>query len=216
MKTLPQLAILLIAATLNSCSSVYYGAMDQIGIPKRDILISRVTKARDAQEDTVEQFQSALEQFKSVVNFDGGNLEKTYNELNTEFERSEARAQAVHDRNDEVDNVARALFKEWKAELDQYSDASLRASSSRQLADTQRRFDELMRAMRRAEKSVDPVLNTFRDHVLFLKHNLNARAIGSLKGELRSVEVDTQSLIREMNASIAEADRFIKSMKSNP
>jgi len=200
--------------TLTSCSSVYYGAMEKVGIPKRDILISRVAKARDAQEDAVEQFKSALEQFKSVANFDGGDLEKTYNKLNSEFERSESRADAVRERNDEVQSVAKALFREWEAELKQYSDASLRSSSSRQLADTRRRYDGLMSAMRRAEKSIGPVLNTFRDHVLFLKHNLNARAIGSLRGELRSVELDTQSLIRDMNASIAEADRFIKSMKS--
>ncbi len=214
MKACFPLLALPVLFTLSGCSGVYYGAMEEIGIPKRDILVSRVTKARNAQEDTVEQFASALEQFKSVVNFDGGSLEKTYNKLNASYEKSVDRADAVRERNDDVENVAKALFKEWENELGEYSDPNLRASSSRQLADTRRRYDGLMRAMRRAEASVNPVLKTFRDHVLFLKHNLNAQAIGSLRGELRSVELDTQRLIREMNASIAEADRFINAMKS--
>jgi len=33
-----------------------------------------------------------------------------------------------------------------------------------------------------AEDQIAPVLKAFHDQVLFLKHNLNSRAIGSLKG----------------------------------
>lgn len=64
--------------------------------------------------------------------------------------------------------------------------------------------------MRRTETRIDPVLRPFRDQVLFLKHNLNAKAIASLRGELVQVESDTDKLIKELEASIAEADKFIK------
>jgi hypothetical protein len=57
------------------------------------------------------------------------------------------------------------------------------------------------------------VLRTFNDQVLFLKHNLNAQAVGSLQNELREVEANTAALIREMNASIAEAERFMATMR---
>jgi hypothetical protein len=69
--------------------------------------------------------------------------------------------------------------------------------------------------MKRAEAKIDPVLAVFRDQVLFLKHNLNARAIVSIQNELVSVETDVASLIREMEASINEADGFIKTMASS-
>ena len=36
--------------------------------------------------------------------------------------------------------------------------------------------------MRLAESRIEPVLKSFRDQVLFLKHNLNAKAIASLRG----------------------------------
>ena len=53
----------------------------------------------------------------------------------------------------------------------------------------------------------------FQDQVLYLKHNLNARAIGSLRNELADIERDTDRLVREMQKAIAEADTFIQSMK---
>jgi hypothetical protein len=111
-----------------------------------------------------------------------------------------------------VENVAEALFDEWETEIEQYSSESLKRSSTQQLNDTRKDYNQLINAMKRAEKKIDPVLSAFRDQVLFLKHNLNARAISSLKSELVAVESDVASLIREMEKSIGEADAFIKSM----
>jgi hypothetical protein len=111
-----------------------------------------------------------------------------------------------------VEDVADALFAEWEEELGQYSSASLRRSSSRKLVETKRQYSQLISAMKRAERKMDPVLTAFNDQVLFLKHNLNARAIASLQTELGSVEAEVNSLIRDMEASIKEADAFISSM----
>lgn len=118
----------------------------------------------------------------------------------------------MSDRIASVEDVGEALFKEWEAELGQYSNAQLRRSSQQKLAETRLEYDQLIRSMRRAEAKIDPVLSAFRDQVLFLKHNLNASAIASLKNELSVVETDVASLIREMEAAIAEADGFIKTI----
>ena len=67
--------------------------------------------------------------------------------------------------------------------------------------------------MKRAERKIDPVLNAFRDQVLYLKHNLNAQAIASLQSELVSIESDVARLIKEMDASIREANEFIATMQ---
>ena len=48
-----------------------------------------------------------------------------------------------------------------------------------------------------------------QDQVLYLKHNLNARAIDGLKGELRTIETNVARLIRDMEASIAQSEAFI-------
>jgi ABC-type phosphate transport system auxiliary subunit len=85
-------------------------------------------------------------------------------------------------------------------------------TSRRQLQETRDRYTQLEKAVRASEASMKPVLAQLKDHVLFLKHNLNAAAIGSLKGEAGKIQAQLETLITKMNASIAEADKFIKSM----
>jgi hypothetical protein len=183
-----------------------------MGYHKRDLMVSDVEKARDAQQEAKEQFKSALERFTTVLNVKGGELQDKYDTLNAEYEKSEAKAQAVRDRIASVEDVSAALFKEWEAELQEYSSASLRQNSQKKLTQTRTQYAQLIKAMKRAETKMDPVLAKFKDQVLFLKHNLNAQAIASLKNELVSVEGNIASLIKEMETSIKEADSFIASM----
>jgi len=120
----------------------------------------------------------------------------------------------VRDRIKSIENVAEALFDEWESELDQYTSQDLRRSSEQKLAQTKKRYQKLIKAMKRAESKMTPVLNVFKDHVLFLKHNLNAKAIASLQPEVVGVERDVATLIKEMDKSIAEADAFIKTIET--
>lgn len=201
---------------LLGCQSAYYTTLEKLGYHKRDILVSRVQDARDSQQEAKEQFQSALDKFSSVVQVRGGELQDTYNQLKAELDKSEAQAETVRNRIIAVEDVAEALFDEWQAELAQYTNDRLRRASAQQLAQTRQHYEPLMGAMKRAEAKIEPVLAVFRDHVLFLKHNLNAQAIASLQQELVSVETDVAALVRDMEASIAEADAFLKTMAEPP
>jgi hypothetical protein len=194
------------------CQKAYYKTMEAFGKQKRDILVSRVEKARDAQQDTKKQFQTALEKFSSVVNVPGSELQNKYNQLKAELDKSEASASAVSSRIADVESVTKALFKEWNSELDQYTNKELRRSSEQKLKQTQARCDQLIGSMKQAERKMEPVLAAFRDEVLFLKHNLNAQAVASLQGELVSIESNVSSLVKDMDASIAEANKFISTM----
>ncbi len=197
------------------CDSAYYKTMEVFGKHKRDLLVSRVAEARDAQTEAKQQFASALERFNAVVNHDGGKLQEKYDTLKAELDRSESKAAAVHRRIAEVEDVAEDLFDEWKAELKQYSDPTLRRASEKQLEQTRARYEPLIAAMKQAEARIDPVLVVFRDQVLFLKHNLNAQAVASLKGELANVEADVAGLITAMENSIAEANAFLAQLETD-
>jgi len=210
--TMAVLCILFMAG----CQTAYYNALEEFGFHKRDLLVSRVQDAQDSQAAAKEQFESALAAFQSVMDVDGGELETQYEQLNAEYERSELRAQAVSDRIDAVEGVAEALFDEWYAELDQYTDPDLRADSERSLEATQERYDLLMDAMYRAEDSMEPVLAALRDQVLALKHDLNAQAIASLRGERATVEADVAALVAEMEAAIREAETFLAEVDRAP
>ena len=200
---------------LSACSSMYYSGLEKIGIPKRDVMVHRVEKARDTQEETKEQFKSALEQFTAATQFDGGDLEKVYNKLNSEYEASVDQAELVRKRIDSIEDVSEALFEEWEDEIEQYSSASLKRNSQRQLTATKRQYKQLIAAMEKAESKLEPVLTVFKDQVLYLKHNLNARAISSLKSELSGIKSNVSSLITAMEKSIDEANAFISSMENS-
>ena len=200
---------LLVLALTGSCTGVYYAGLEKIGIPKRDVLHTRVESAQRAQVDVKEQFRSALDRFRATVKGDGGELEERYDTMRDELDRCEKRARELKSRIDSVEDVAEALFDEWEEELSEYRRADLREASARRLAETRRRYQPMVKAMRRAEKRVQPVLEALQDVVLALKHQLNAKVIGQLQGELNNVEREVESMMDAMNRSIAEANQFL-------
>jgi hypothetical protein len=208
------LALIIILLTLSACSSAYYGAMEKLGVHKRDIMVDRVKAARDTQNEAKEQFLTAMEQFKSVVNFQGGDLEGRYNELNATLQKSETEAEAVRNRIDAVEDVSGALFDEWRAEIKEYSSDSLRRASQRKYDQTKAKYEKLIAAMQKAESKLEPALIPLRDQVLFMKHNLNARAIAGLSDELVTVQTNVDTLVRDMEQAIAQADQFIAALKA--
>ena len=205
---------LVLSLLLGGCAGVYYNTMEKLGIPKREILVDRVEEARGAQQAAKEQFASALHEFLAVTKVPASELQATYDRVKAAFDDCEKRAKEVRDRIDAIQSVADALFVEWSDELGQYNNPTLRDQSARQLEITKRRYAELRRVMDQAASRMDPVLTTFRDQVLFLKHNLNARAIASLDSTTRTLQGDINRLVADMEKSIKEADAFIASMQS--
>ncbi len=215
MKRMVWLFLGLLVCLLAACSSVYYSGLEKIGIPKRDVLVYRVEKARDTQEETKQQFKSALAQFTAVTRFDGGNLEKLYSKLNGEYEASVNMANEVKERIADIEGVSVALFKEWETEITQYNNLALRQRSQDKLTATRSHYRQLITAMKNAEARIQPVLSVFKDQVMYLKHNLNAQAITSLKSELGNLQSDVSTLIVSMENSINEANIFLSNMEKN-
>lgn len=207
------LAILLSVSLLSGCQSAYYSAMEQVGVHKRDIMVDRVEDANAAQKDAQQQFTSALEGLKALNNFNGGELEDAYNDVNDQYKDSEAAVNKVKDRIAAIEDVADALFDEWNDELSLYKSATLKRDSANKLRATKVQYQKMLSAMKRAEQKMEPVLDTLRDNTLYLKHNLNAAAIGSLQGEFNSLQREIQQAIRDMNSAIAESNRFIGHLK---
>ncbi len=207
------LAILTLALGFGACSSLYFGTMETLGVHKRDIMVDRVEAARDTQQEAKNQFLTAMELFKSVVVSPGGNLEDKYNKLNAALRKSEAEAEAVRDHIEGVEGVSKAMFREWRSEIKKYDSDTLRRSSEEKFEIAREKYAALIDAMKKAESKFEPVLVPLRDRVLFMKHNLNAKAIAGLSDELVGVETNVDILVAEMENAIAEADRFIVSLQ---
>lgn len=205
----------LAAIVLTGCTSLYYAGMEKLGKEKRDILVQRVLDGKKDQEKAKEQLKTTLEAFQQLTGFDGGNLEKTYKKLNGSLEDAQSRAKDLTDRVASIDKVAGDLFAEWEKEIGEMKNGELRNKSRRILRDTKLRHQQYMQKMRATEKKIAPVLQAFHDQVTFLKHNLNAKAIGSLKNTSAKLDTDVAALITDIESSIAEADSFIQSLTAS-
>lgn len=203
------LAVIFTAISLNGCSSAYYSAMEKVGIHKRDIMVDRVEEAKEAQEGAQQQFTSALEQLSALISFDGGDLAEQYEIIKDQYDASKSAADEVAARITAIENVAEALFDEWSDEISQYESAKLKRQSQLKYKETERRYNRLIATMRKAESKMTPVLMALKDNTLYLKHNLNAKAIGALQGEFSSIKQDVEILINEMNKAINQSQEFI-------
>ena len=197
---------------LTGCRSMVYSAYEKVGIYKRDLLKKRVVSARDEEVGAQKEFKDALTRLKEMTGFEGGELEKRYRDLQSDYDDASSRVAAVHTRVKEVQTVAEDLFTEWDKENREIETPELRQVSRQQLNDTRQRYDDMLTALKRSEQSMDPVLHKLHDYVLALKHTLNAQAIAALSGESSKIQADVSKLIEDMNASIARADEFIKQM----
>ncbi len=199
---------------LSACQSAYYSTMEKLGQHKRDILVTRVEDANESQEDAQKQFSSALEGLTALINYDGGALEDYYDQTKDHYEASEKAAADVSKRIEAIESVAEALFDEWLDEIGQYSNAKLQRQSKSKFNETQRKYEKVIKAMHRAESSMHPVLAALKDNTLYLKHNLNAQAVGALEGEYKLIQKDITGLINEMNIAIDSSKQFIAKLKS--
>lgn len=188
---------------------IYYRTKETLGQHKRDLVVMRVEEASASLQETKIHFLDALERFKSVVNVEGSSLEDKYKLLKQQYDFCTMRSDIVAHKISAIEEVSEALFKEWEAELTEYTNRSMRAQSRQQLKLSRQHYLRLIKAMHKAEQKIQPVLGAFRDQVLFLKHNLNANAIAALQHEFAEICFDITQLIQAMEKSISEANHFV-------
>jgi hypothetical protein len=186
---------------------------EQLGKEKRHLLKDNVEKSRTEQEKASEEFKDALTRVKELYGFKGGDLEEFYNRLREDHQSCEKRAEAVKKRIATVEEIAADLFEEWENEINEMANETFKSKSLQSLKETKGRYARLNTAMEKAQSKMGPVLQQLRDYVLYVKHNLNAQAIGALKQEVDDIEVEVEKLVKDIAQSIKEADEFLKSFE---
>ena len=199
--------------SLIGCQSTYYTVWEKLGKEKRHLLRDKVSEVQSEQEKASEEFKDVLTQIKELYGFKGGELEEFYNKLRDDHEDCVKRAEGIKKRIGQVEKIAQDLFAEWESEVGQIANKNLKAKSKKSLEETKIRYARLKKSMDKASSSMGPVLAHLNDYVLYLKHNLNAQAIGTLRKEVTRIEISVKELIRDMENSISEADQFLKNLK---
>ena len=199
--------------SVSACSSLYYNFWETLGKQKRDLLQDNVADARDDQKAVQQDFKDALTHLKEAYGSDGSTLEQSYGVIKKDYESAKDQADQLHKRIDKVETIAMDLFVEWKGEADSITNAGYRADSLSKLAATKKSFGVMLAAMRQSELRIQPVMVRLRDQELYMKHNLNAQALGTLRGEAGHIEAEITKLVKDMERSIAASDAFVKTLE---
>ena len=206
-------ALLGVAPGVSGCRSVYYDMWESLGKEKRDLLRSELLGMVSDQEEAEEAFTDALTRMKGLTGFHGGDLETEYDRLKGAYDGAQSAAGDIDGRMGDIRQVAGDMFREWEGEIEQISTPALKESSRRRLAETRTRYAAMERSLESSRASMTPVLRVLNDHVLYLKHNLNAAAIGALGNEMGGIEREIESLRAGIQRSIREAQDFIATMQ---
>lgn len=193
----------------------YYSLWEKFGYEKRDLLVSQVADAREQQEDTREQFSSALEEFRATFDAEDNKLSKAYDALKDNYDDCQAEAEQLRTEIDKVKDLSADLFEEWDGEIEQQTNAGFKASMIQQKNSTVTSYNAMVAKMDEAAASMDPVLQAFNERVLLLKSSMNAQALAALQDNADELVGDIEGLISDMNQSIAEADAFIAEMRGS-
>jgi predicted nuclease with TOPRIM domain len=204
--------LLLILCLLASCSSLYYRAWEKLGKEKRDLLRDNVIAAREEQKKAGQEFKDALTQLRETYRVPSSKLQKTYDQLKAHYDDLADRYDDLDARISKMHSIATDLFREWRGEADSMQNREFHRRSLEQLAETESRYGQMRAALIRSQDRCKPVLKQFKEYVLFLKHNLNAQAIGGLQAEADDIIEGLSTLIEQMNDSIAETDAFIRTL----
>ena len=204
--------LLVTAFLTQSCSTVYYNFWESLGKEKHDLLVANIEEVQDDQKDVEKAFSSALDRIRKEYSLKEPDLEEFYDDLSADYQRAQKKAEQLTARIDKVETIAQDLFAEWEDEADDIKTDRYRQDSLQKLKATKSKFKPMLASMRGVEKSMTPVLSKFNDQVLYLKHNLNAKALGAFKKEFVTVEAEIKALVADIEKSTARADEFMSQM----
>jgi hypothetical protein len=190
-------------------SAYYQGRESILGHHKRDIVVLQVDNACESLKESRDEFVDALDKFKQIVKHADTDLDHRYQLLKKRYDICRYKADDVKLKITAIEQVSEALFQEWEAELELYTNKVLRARSQQQLKKSRTQYLRLIKTLQQAEIRMQPILAAFQDQVLFLKHNLNAHTIAALRHEYVEIGMDISRLIEVMEKTIKEASYFV-------
>jgi predicted nuclease with TOPRIM domain len=213
MYVLRTIIFLSLLGSISGCSRIYYSTWEVFGKHKRDLLRDEVEAGREQQIATQEQFQDALQVLQASYGTIDQDMQERYDDLKASYDAADKDSIRLIKRIEEIEKTANDLFDEWNQEAESMQNQQLRSSSLEKLSQMQSQFRELSASLRSSQRTMEPVLVSLRDHTLYLKHNLNSAALGSLKQEAQAIELDIVDLVNRMDNSIRDSEKFLRTLE---
>jgi ATP-dependent exoDNAse (exonuclease V) beta subunit len=159
------------------------------------------------------QLQKTMVTYNSITEMTAKDLKSAYKDLNKDVADSEKKVAEGRPKVDEMNTEAASYFSAWKASAAAISDPGLRKRSEERLADAQVRFDKISAAGKDARQSFDTLMKDAKDQSTFLGHDLNAKAITSLKPDAAKFNGRANTVFAKVDGVTKMFDEYITSMK---
>ena len=182
---------------LQGCSQIYYSTWEMLGKQKRDLLRDNVEELSSDQKEVQEEVEDALTRLRTLYGSPPEKLTQVYDDLKSDYDS------------------ANDLFSEWDAEIGRLKTPKYKQDSRHKLLQTKQKYAKLETSVRKAEKGLTPVLAALEEQVIYLKHNLNAQALGGIQGELRSIESEIKTLSTALQTSLKESQSFVNTLNTD-
>lgn len=199
-----------LAVALAGCSGMYHAAIEQLGWEPQDILVNRVTIARDCQAAARNQFDRLVSLVRDLVTDDSEEAAQRVNALRSAYADAEIRAREVRARVAKVAAAGSAVFDERRRADAAIRDPAARERAMQRTAQAEARYGEMLTTMRQAADATGPALAAVQAALASLGPQPSDDAVGALHGAVADVDATVAALVRDLDQSIAEADAFVQ------
>lgn len=158
------------------------------------------------------QYGGALDAFRRVVTFDGGDIETRYRAVQQSYEQGKIKAESANHLIKRIDDSAKQVLAEWESELKNYSDEVRRKDSKARLDAARKDHEKTIVDLREAQAAMQPVLEQMRDLTLYLRHRLNEVALRGVPALADEIDDDVEQYLESLNKSIDRANGFLQKL----
>lgn len=221
MKTLNTLMvgslIALAANALVACqSNGYASSLALDGAESQRELSRSVEIVLQTQTKSHTEFSEAFDLLLQLQRANDETIEDLYGDLQRKVDSCARNVDRVDQGILRVEEHAAQLFASWEADLAQFSSESMRDRSQVRMGQAQDSLQRLLDQLRNARGSMEAILHTQRDYVLYFNHNLSANSIATLGSENAAFQADMRELDRLIERARELANSLMGELQGSP
>ena len=203
-------ALVLTAVLLSTAVSA---PAQEAGVKQVEQLTNKFGSTVEAITDARAQLVKTMDVYNSIFSEVAKDRKSLYKKLQNEMDTMVKRRGEISTRAEQTRIEADNLFVSWGNSLSGITDPDLRKRSEERLAKTKARYADIQATGRQADDAYAPVMKKLQDQVAYLGHDLNAEAVGSLKGDAAKLTGQVDELKKRIDDLVGSINKNIDALR---
>jgi hypothetical protein len=196
-------AVLLFA----SCSSTD----PRSGIVETNELSARIEEVRAGSDLAKQRVEAAVKSLKNLTHADfKEDATAAFVDFVAAVDASTQQSDQLHASVVKMKEESVPLFKKWEQSLEAFSSDQMRQHSKERQQKTHERFDAIVSSAEAAQVACDALNVRLRDHVAYLRFDLNSSALAMIQGEVVALEQSAATLSTQLVACQDAAKAYVE------